>query len=138
MVTVFPHIRPAGIISSCSLQMRVLLENTTFLLHKVIRIAGIIRVAGIIRGRVLYEEIHYEFLQYTNPWLQINNRSSTVTSTNTFCGISRKLLSRGTEYVGCVVSLYFVTHRPQISKQWCCNFLVLHTCIGISNYTELA
>ena len=30
--------------------MRVLLENTTFLLHKVIRIAGIIRVAGIIRG----------------------------------------------------------------------------------------
>ena len=38
--TVFPHIRPAGIIL-CSLQMRVLLENTTFLLHKVIRIAGI-------------------------------------------------------------------------------------------------
>ena len=28
--------------------MRVLLENTTFLLHKVIRIAGIIRVAGIL------------------------------------------------------------------------------------------
>ena len=38
--TVFPHIIPAGIIL-CSLQMRVLLENTTFLLHKVIRIAGI-------------------------------------------------------------------------------------------------
>ena len=38
--------------------MRVLLENT-FLLHKVIRIAGIIRDAGIIRGRVLYEEIRY-------------------------------------------------------------------------------
>ena len=37
--------------------MRVLLENTTFLLHKIIRIAGIIRVEGIIRGRVLYEEI---------------------------------------------------------------------------------
>ena len=31
--------------------MRVLLENTTFLLHKVIRIAGIIRDAGNIRGR---------------------------------------------------------------------------------------
>ena len=46
--TVFPHIRPAGIIILCSIQMRVLLENTTFLLHKVIRIAGIIRVAGII------------------------------------------------------------------------------------------
>ena len=46
--TVFPHIRPAGIIILCSLQIRVLLENTTFLLHKVIRIAGIIRVAGII------------------------------------------------------------------------------------------
>ena len=45
--TVFPHIIPAGIIL-CSLQMRVLLENTTFLLNKFIRIAGIIRVAGII------------------------------------------------------------------------------------------
>ena len=56
--TIFPHKRTAGIIL-CSLQMRVLLENTTFLLHKVIRIAGIIRVAGIIRGRVLYEEIRY-------------------------------------------------------------------------------
>ena len=31
--TVFPHIRPAGIIDLCSLQMRVLLENSTFLLH---------------------------------------------------------------------------------------------------------
>ena len=39
--------------------MRVLLENTTFLLHKVIRIAGIIRVVGIIRGRALYVEIWY-------------------------------------------------------------------------------
>ena len=54
---VFLHIRPAGIIILCSLQMRVLLENITFLLHKVIRIANIIRVAGIIRGRTLYEEI---------------------------------------------------------------------------------
>ena len=32
----------------CSLQMRVLLENTKFLLHKVIIIAGVIRGAGII------------------------------------------------------------------------------------------
>jgi hypothetical protein len=39
--------------------MRVLLENNTFLLHKIVRIAGIIRVAGIIRGRALYEEIRY-------------------------------------------------------------------------------
>ena len=39
--------------------MRVLLENTKFLLHIVISIAGIIRVAGIIRGRILYEEIWY-------------------------------------------------------------------------------
>ena len=39
--------------------MGVLLENTTFLLHKIVRIAGIIRVAGIIRGRALYEEIRY-------------------------------------------------------------------------------
>ena len=46
--TVFPHIRFADIIILCSLQMRILLENTTFLLHKVIRIEGIIRDAGII------------------------------------------------------------------------------------------
>ena len=51
MTTVFPHIRPAGIIISYSLQMRVLLENTKFLLHK------IVRIAGIIQGRALYEEI---------------------------------------------------------------------------------
>ena len=51
--TVSPHIRPVGIIILCSLQLRVLLENTTFLLHKVIGIAD------IIRGRVLYEEIRY-------------------------------------------------------------------------------
>jgi hypothetical protein len=55
--TVFPHIRPAGNIILCSLQMRVLLENTTFHLHKVIRIAGIVRDAGIIQGRVLYEKV---------------------------------------------------------------------------------
>ena len=46
-----------GIIISHSLQMRVLLENTTFSLHKIIRNEEIIRIAGIIRGRVLYEEI---------------------------------------------------------------------------------
>ena len=56
-VTVFPHIRPAGIIILHSLQMRVLLENTTFLLHKIVRIALIIKVVGIIRGRDLHEEI---------------------------------------------------------------------------------
>ena len=48
-----------GIIILHSLQVRVLLENTTFLLHKIVRNAGIIRVAGIIRGRALYEEIRY-------------------------------------------------------------------------------
>ena len=42
MNTVFPHIRPTGIIISHSLQMRVLLENTIFSLHKSIRNAGII------------------------------------------------------------------------------------------------
>ena len=59
MITVFPHVRPAGIIISHSLQMQVLLENTTFLLHKIVRIqiAGIIRVASIIRERALFEEI---------------------------------------------------------------------------------
>ncbi len=57
--TVFPHIRPAGINISYSLQMRVLLENTTFSLHKINTNAGTIRIAGIIRGRALYEEIRY-------------------------------------------------------------------------------
>ena len=46
--TVSPHIRLAGIIISHSLQMWVLLENTTFSLHKIVRNAGIIRIAGII------------------------------------------------------------------------------------------
>ena len=53
--TVFSHIRTASIIISNNPHMRVLLENTTFLLHKNVRIAGIIRVAVIIRGRALYE-----------------------------------------------------------------------------------
>ena len=53
LYTVFPHITPAGINISHSLQMRVLLENTAFSLHI------IIRIAGIIRGRALYEEIRY-------------------------------------------------------------------------------
>lgn len=32
-------------------------ENTTFLLRKIFRIAGIIRVAGIIGGRALYKDL---------------------------------------------------------------------------------
>ena len=63
--TVFPHIVPARIIILCSLQMQVLLENSIFLLHKVIRIACIIRDAGITRGRVFYEEIQYVALGST-------------------------------------------------------------------------
>ena len=55
--TVFPHIRPAGIIFSWGLQLRVLLEITKFHLHKSVPGPGIIWNAGIIRGRVLYEEI---------------------------------------------------------------------------------
>ena len=55
--TVFPHIRPAGIIFSLGIQLRVLLEITKFHLHKSVPGAGIIRNAGIIRGRALYEEI---------------------------------------------------------------------------------
>ena len=53
MTTVFPHIKPTVIIISHSLQMRVLLKNTTFSLHK------IVTNAGILQGRVLYEEIRY-------------------------------------------------------------------------------
>jgi methyl coenzyme M reductase subunit D len=67
--TVFLHVMPAGIIILHSLQMRVLLENTTFLLHKIVRIAGIIRVAGIIRGRALYEEIRY---LKAKGWINLN------------------------------------------------------------------
>ena len=50
LYTVFPHIRPAGIIILNSLQMRVLLENTTFLLHKIVRIADIIRLRVLFEG----------------------------------------------------------------------------------------
>ena len=57
--TVFPQIRPAAIIFSWGLQLRVLLEITKFHLHKSVPGAGIIRNAGIIRGRALYEEIRY-------------------------------------------------------------------------------
>ena len=48
LLTVFPDIRPACIIISYSLQMWVLLENTTFSLHKIVGNAAIIRIAGII------------------------------------------------------------------------------------------
>ena len=51
VLTVFPHIRPAGIIFSQGLQLRVLLEITKFHLHKSVPSAEIIRNAGIIRGR---------------------------------------------------------------------------------------
>ena len=39
--------------------MRVLLENTTFSIHKIVRNEGIIRIAGITWGKVLYEKILY-------------------------------------------------------------------------------
>ena len=55
--TIFPHIRPAGIIFLLSSQLLVLLEIAKFHLHKRVPGAGIIRNAGIIRGRTLYEEI---------------------------------------------------------------------------------
>ena len=56
-ITVFPHIRPAGINVLYGLQLRVLLEITKFHQHKSMPGAGIIRNAGIIRGRALYEDI---------------------------------------------------------------------------------
>ena len=46
--------------------MRVLLENTIFLLQTIFRIAGTIRVVVIIRGRASYEEIRY--LQNVDLW----------------------------------------------------------------------
>ena len=64
--TVFPHIRPAGIIILHSLQMRVLLENTTFLLHK------IVRIASIIQGRVLYEEIQISAADQLSVFVHVN------------------------------------------------------------------
>ena len=48
--TVFPRIRPAGIIISHSLQMRVLLENTTSSLQKIIRNAGLLELQGLFEG----------------------------------------------------------------------------------------
>ena len=58
-LTVFPHIRPAGVNFSLGLQVQVLLEITIFHLHKSVPTAGIIRVASVIRERPLYEEIRY-------------------------------------------------------------------------------
>ena len=48
LFTVFPHIRPKGIIFSYGLQLRVLLEIIKFHLYKSVPGAGIIRNAGII------------------------------------------------------------------------------------------
>ena len=62
LLMIFPQIRPAAIIFSWDLQLRVLLEMTKFHLHKSVPGAGIIRNAGIIRGRVLFEEIRYVVL----------------------------------------------------------------------------
>ena len=47
--TVFPQIRPAGIIFSLGLQLRVSLEITKLHLHKRVSGNGIIRNVGIIR-----------------------------------------------------------------------------------------
>ena len=49
--------RPAGIIFSLGIQLRVLLEITKFHLNKSVPVAGIISNAGIILGRALYEEL---------------------------------------------------------------------------------
>ena len=46
--TIFPYIRATGINISQSLQMGVLIKDTSFSLHKIIRNAGIIGSAGII------------------------------------------------------------------------------------------
>ena len=46
---VFPHIRHAGITISHSLQMRVLLENTTFSIHKIIRKGGLFERGSYMR-----------------------------------------------------------------------------------------
>ena len=50
VTTLFPHIRPVGIIISNSLQMRVLLENTIFSLHKIIRNGGLLELRVLFVG----------------------------------------------------------------------------------------
>ena len=50
LITVFPHIRPTGIIILYSFQMRVLLENTTFLLHKIVRIVELLELRVLFKG----------------------------------------------------------------------------------------
>ena len=54
--TVFPHIRPVGIIFLHGLKLRALLEITNFHLNKSAPGGGIIKNASIIQGRTLYEE----------------------------------------------------------------------------------
>ena len=61
-LTVFPHIRPGGIIFLSGLQLRVLLEITKFHLHKSVLGAGTIRNAGIIKVGALYEDIRLTLL----------------------------------------------------------------------------
>ena len=48
--TVFPHIRPVGIIFLLGLQLRVLLEITKFHLHK-----SVPMVQALLEMRVLFE-----------------------------------------------------------------------------------
>ena len=117
--TVFPHIRPAGIFISCSLQMRVLLENTTFPLHKAIRIAGIIRVAGIIWGRALYEEIGYT-VSDSAIWKiviwallrtkldAVTNSTFTVQKLRTYFAVQNNLLSFKSFPNPCMMVLLFL------------------------------
>ena len=70
-----------GINISHSPQMQVLLENATFSLHTIIRIAGIFRIAGIIQGRALYEEIRYTLQIFTvKVQLKFNKTTEHCTS----------------------------------------------------------
>ena len=132
--TVFPHIRPTGIIILCSLQIRVLLENSIFLLHKVIRIACIIRDGGIIRGRVFYEEIWYVALGSTltgyslffgsnhlNIWIKITRTLQACQELNAIrpiCTLPKAVLMREKDTKHVVVSLFaliwFVSHCKYI------------------------
>ena len=104
--------------------MQVLLENTTFSLHKIIRNAGIIRIAGIIRGD--YEEIRY---------LQNNNNAvcwSFMFLAVFFFALPYAAVCRILRFIYPVCLLYLYVYAWTTASGQNCLFATLSTLCGLS------
>ena len=101
LITVFPHIKPMDIIILCSLQMQVLLENSIFLLHKVIRIAGIIRDAGNIRGRSYMRKygMYHKWDLHKNPLFVMDFKSRNCLCSRAALILTEKIISEKLRYI---------------------------------------